>query len=322
VTGGPAAPLVATIGNSPITFAPGASSVVLGPGTTLFPGSPGIILPGGTPVSIAAPTGPNGAPIIIYGKGSNANSITIPPAGSSQSTPTPLVLPANGNNAPITIAPGASSVVLGPGTILQPGSPPVTLSNGQVVSLSPPSSSGGSPVLVYGTGAAASSVTLPPAAGTPAGFVPFAITGMPGGSTASIAPNSAIVVGGTTLTPGSAAATISGTAVSLASGSAYIVVGSSTFAISASPTGTDSSGFGSLIWKGLGGSATSTSSSESVSVKWKTKTVTTTEMTTIRMTETVAAQAAATTGGVGKMVVPDRRVVVMGGIFVAVALAV
>jgi hypothetical protein len=82
-------------------------------------------------------------------------------------------------------------------------------------------------------------------------IAPQTITG-PGSLPVVVQPSSAIVIDGITITPGSSAATIHGTPVSLAPGGSYLVIGSSTVMLktSASP------GHGSMIWSGLGGSAT------------------------------------------------------------------
>jgi hypothetical protein len=306
------------------TFTPNSASAFVINGQTLSAGGPPIIVsgsilslgPSGSQL-IVAPTGSTGGNSPPQGQATTINLLpaTVPLAGPSATQPAfvpPLVVPLNGNNGPLTIPPGASSVVLGPGTTLLPGSPGVTLANGQIVSLATAASSGGGPVLIYGTGNIVNSVTLPLAATPGATFVPFAITNGPGNVPISIGPSSAIVIGGTTLTPGGPAAIISGTVVSLATGSSYIVVGTSTIPIGASPTGTGTSGYGSIICLGIGGCQESSTTESTCKTKTVTSKVTTTKTTTVRITKTATApQPAATEAGAwgGKAKVPDWKAV-------------
>jgi hypothetical protein len=221
----------------------------------------------------------------------------------------PLII--GDKDAPITVQPGASFVVLAPGTTLTPGSPAITLPNGQIVSLSPATSSGGAPVLNYGTAPHdMQHITIPPSAAPP----PAAIASLPANLPISLGPNSALMADGTPLTPGGAAVTIDGTLVSVATsgGSSYVVLGGTStipIPVSSTATATGAAGFGSYIWRGIGGTASTQSgatrtsarqqsqtSDESSESACKTKTVTTTHTKSVTVRITEPARAAEATG--------------------------
>lgn len=179
------------------SIAPG--TVVLGPGTTLSVG--------GAPVTI------NGQVISAAPNGIIVGSSTIPysvfPASPTSSG---IVLTA-GSSIVTASSLNPSTVVIGPGTTLSVGGPPITI-NGQVISAVPGGLRVGTSTLSYSA--------LP----LPSGSVVLAIGSQTITATPVPGSSSLVVVNGTTLTIGGSAITLSGQIISAATGG--LVVGGST----------------------------------------------------------------------------------------------
>lgn len=181
-------PPLPTLGGQRIQTGPN-SAIIIG-GTTVTPGSAPITI-GGTTFSVPV----NGGGVVV-----NGNTMTITPAAAA--TP-----PTVGGQQVQAGSNGA--IVIGTDVIFA-GGPAATIS-GTVISALP----GGSSVVVNGN-------TMPLAV-APAPTPPVVA-----GQIVQTGPNGAIIIGGTTITAGGPAATISGTIVSvLPSGGGLVVGGSS-----------------------------------------------------------------------------------------------
>ena len=221
--------LTTTIAGQVITAAPNGIAVA---GTTLIPGAPGTTLDG-TLLSLDT------ANHLIVG------SKTISLASAS---PSPLTTTIGGQV--ITAAPNRIAIA---GTALTPGASGVTVGGtlvslntaGQLVigskTITPQSGSTGLGALITaGLGAASPSKIADPITTTIDGQ---AITAAP----------TALVMAGTTLTPGAAGFTVNGTLVSLNT-AAQLVVGSKTIPLESEPAGSSgqSAGLAGLIMGGFG----------------------------------------------------------------------
>ena len=220
ITAGGAA---ATIGGTVITVLPSGGGIVVDGSTLALPIAPPPPLPtlAGQPIQ-TAPNGivvvggntitPGGAPVTVGGSTFsvpvngggivvNGNTMTVPPAHVASS---PTV-----GSQQVQAGPNGA-VVIGTDVIFA-GGPAATISGTVISALA-----GGSSVIVNGK--------TVPIAGLPAPTPPPVVAGQ----TIQIAPNGNVIIGGTTISAGGPAATISGTVISVLPSAGGIVVGGST----------------------------------------------------------------------------------------------
>jgi len=216
--------VAATFGGTGISVLPGGGVVIVGSSTVALPVAPRPPLPtlAGQPIQ----TAPNGA-VVIGGNTVTPGGAPITVGGTTFSVPVNgggIIV--NGNTMTVPPTPAASSPTVG-GQQVQAGP------NGAVVIGTDVIFAGGSAATISGTVISAltggSSIIVNgntiPLALAPAATPPPVVAGQ----TVQTGPNGAVVVGGTTLSAGGPAATISGTVISvLPSGGGLVAGGSST----------------------------------------------------------------------------------------------
>jgi len=206
-------PPLPTLGGQQIQTGPN-SAIIIG-GTTVTPGSAPITL-GGTTFSVPV----SGGGIVV-----NGNTMTIPP--------TPAATPPTVGGQQVQ-AGSNGAIVVGTDVIIA-GGPAATIF-GTVISALP----GGSSVIVNGK-------TIPLAV-APAPTPPTVA-----GQTVQAGPNGAVIVGGTTITAGGPAATLSGTVVSVLPGGSSVIVNGKTIPLAVAPAPTPPTVAGQTVQAGPNG---------------------------------------------------------------------
>ena len=141
-------PVVATVGPEIITLEPGASSVVISPtpgadALTLMPASSAATLSDGMVVSLASdPQSPGGPPVLLVGTGSDASTVTIPPASQTELEVSSQTLEGP-DDMPILVRPSEPIIVAG--NTLSAGAPAATVAG------APVSLASGSSIIVIGS---------------------------------------------------------------------------------------------------------------------------------------------------------------------------
>ena len=135
---------IATIGNTVISAAPGATSVVIGTKTAFLSGPP--VTVGGSVFSLA-PT----AVVVVGTDGKSSSAFALPTFGTPPPSPSTFKI----DGTLVTVPVGATTIVIGDQTITNGGSL-ITLSNHDVLSLGP------SGLIIQMPSGLVSTVTVPP----------------------------------------------------------------------------------------------------------------------------------------------------------------
>lgn len=206
-------PPLPTLGGQQIQTGPN-NAIIIG-GTIVKPGSAPITL-GGTTFSVPI----NGGGVVV-----NGNTMNIPPTAAA--TP-----PTVGGHQ---VQAGSNGAIVIGTDVLSAGGPAATIS-GTVISALP----GGSRVIVNGN-------TMPLAV-APAPTPPVVA-----GQIVQTGPNGAAIIGGTTITAGGPAATLSGTVISVLPGGSSVVVNGNTKLLAVAPVPTPPVVAGQIVQTGPNG---------------------------------------------------------------------